>query len=133
MFYNKPKAIAALISAWVIFIAGAVLLICAKIKCKDYIKTDAVIVYIDKTNEHDTAVYRYTARGKTFETLVEQKLWTTKKEGDHVTVRYDPNDPEKPENTSENTLILGVTLAFGVSAAVSTIEMIRRIRAEDDG
>ena len=132
MFYNKPKAIAALISAWVLFIAGVVLLIGAKIKCAKYIKTEAVVVYVEKAGKHDTVTYSYKARGETVETVVKQVFWTTKQEGDHVTVRYDPNDPETLENTGENTLLLVLMLAFGVSAAVSTIAMIRRQRTEDE-
>lgn len=132
MYYNKPKAIAALISAWVLFVAGAVLLIAAKIKCANYIKTDAVILCIDKSNKHDNVVYSYKARGETLETTVKLPLWTFRQEGDHVTVRYDPNDPAKLENSSENTLLLVVTLVFGVSAVCSTIAMIRRQRTEDE-
>lgn len=132
MFYNKPKAIAAMISAWVLFVAGAVLLIGAKIKCAKYIKTEAVILYIDKSNEHDVAVYGYKVRGETVETTVKLPLWTIRKEGEHVTVRYDPNDPSKLENTTENTLLLVVTLAYGVSAVCSAIAMIRRQRTENE-
>lgn len=132
MYYNKPKAIAAMISAWVLFIAGAVLLIAAKIKCAEYDKTEAVVVLVDKSGKKDRVTYSYKADSETVEGTMEMPFWTSKHEGDHVTVRYDPNDPAKLENTSENNLLLVVTLAFGVSAVCSTIAMIRRQRTEDE-
>lgn len=116
-----------MISAWVLFLAGAVGLIWTKARCAGYVKTEAVVL-VDKSDTKDRVTYSYKADGKTVEGTVEMPFWTSKHEGDIVTVRYDPDDPAKLENSGENTLLAVVTLAFGVNAVCSTIAMIRRKR-----
>lgn len=117
-----------MVSAWVLFLAGAVGLIWTKARCAGYVKTEAVVVLVDKSDTKDRVTYSYKANGKTVEGTMEMPFWTSKHEGDLVTVRYDPDDPAKLENSGENTLLAVVTLLFGVSAVCSTIAMIRRKR-----
>lgn len=117
-----------MISAWVLFLAGAVGLIWTKARCAGYVKTEAVVVLVDKSDTKDRVTYSYKANDKTVEGTMEMPFWTGKHEGDRVAVRYDPNDPAKLENSGDNTLLLVVTLVFGVSAVCSTIAMIRRRR-----
>ena len=117
-----------MISAWVLFLAGAVGLIWTKARCAGYVKTEAVVVLVDKSDTRDRVTYRYKADGKTVEGTMEMPIWTSKNEGDRVTVRYDPDDPTKLENSGENTLIAVVTAAFGAGAVASTVMMIMRRR-----
>lgn len=117
-----------MISAWVIFLAGTVGLIYTKVRCAGYVKTEAVVVLVDKSDTKDRVTYSYKADGKTVEGTMEMPFWTSKHEGDLVTVRYDPDDPAKLENSGENTLIFVVTLAFGAGAVVSTVMMLKRRR-----
>ena len=117
-----------MVSAWVLFLAGTVGLIWTKVRCAGYVKTEAVVVLVDKSDTRDRVTYSYKADGKTVEGIMEMPFWTSKNEGDRVTVRYDPDDHTKLENSGENTLILVMTLGFGGGAVYSTIAMIRRQR-----
>lgn len=103
-------------------------MIYTKARCAGYVKTEAVVVLVDKSDTKDRVTYSYKADGKTVEGTMEMPFWTSKQEGDRVTVSYAPDDPAKLENSGENTLLAVVALAFGVSAVCSTIAMIRRKR-----
>lgn len=126
--YRKFKLIYGVIAALLSFVAGMIYLIISHAEHAGYVKTEAVVVSLGKSNGDDTVTYRYTVNDETIDGTLKFIVPTNKHVGDHVKVRYDPKNPTKLENRSDETMWLILVLGFGVTAVILTLIWIRSRR-----
>ena len=126
--YKRFRFIMGLITVYLGFATGLTYLIISYTLHAGYVKTEAVVVAIDKYGDDNEVTYSYIADGETIESTQRARLLFNRHEGDRVKVRYDPEDPTELENGSDKTFVWICTLLFGAGAAIYTIVMIRSRR-----
>ena len=133
--------------------AGLILVICGIIflnavnKSKDYIKTESTVTkveleqeaYTDDKGERTEATYtvyvKYTVDGKDYET--ELGGMSEQKEGDKITIFYNPSDPGQITQTKSPVipivLIVGgiAALAGGIISGINAVKKIKKMKDQE--
>ena len=125
---KRFRFIMGLITVYLGFAAGITYLIISYTLHAGYVKTEAVVVAIDRYGDDNEVTYSYIADGETIEVTQRVRLLLNTHEGDRVKVRYDPEMPTELENSSDKTFVWVCTLLFGAGAVIYTIVMIRSRR-----
>ena len=125
---KRFRIIVGLITVYLGFAAGLTYLIISYTLHAGYVKTEAVVVAVDRSGYENEVTYSYNADGETIEVTQRVRLLLNMHEGDRVKVRYDPEDPTELENRSAKTYVWIFTIMFGAGSVINTIVMIRRRR-----
>lgn len=120
------------IALWVVFLVGIFWLLSAKLPCVGYVKTEAVVVRVEKMGGSSMVVYSYDANGIACQSIKNKPFWKSVREGDSVTVRYDPKDPHILEVGGESVFVVIVTLLSGAGAMLLTLKDTKRMRGKSE-
>ena len=148
-FFRESQTARMLISIGLILIVFGVFMFCINTKNQDYIKVDAVVsgtVLVEDTHtdaEGNTVVatynvyVKYSVNGTEYETLLGEL--SGYKEGDKITIYYDPNDPNNITQTKSLLLPIGIIVgglaAFigGIVSGANAIKKHKRLKEQEKG
>lgn len=127
---RRPVTLA--IVLWVVFVVGIIWLLSAKLPCAGYVRTQAVVVSVNKIGGDSIVVYSYDVNGEAYQSVKGKPVLKSVHEGDRVTLRYDPKDPYMIDVSGDGIFVVVLTLLSGVGAMIFTRKDLKRMRGKSE-
>lgn len=149
IFFRESRVGRFFIPLGIILIVFSVFLFIITEHNKDYIKVEATVskanlaqeATIDSEGNHVDATYniyvKYTVDGKNYDELLGEL--SGYKEGDKITIVYNPNNPKEISQPSSIFLAIGVLVAgigalvYGIISSINSIKKYKELKKQEEG